>query len=164
MGRMQYGLFLKGIGLTLEDALTFWRSEFSQIMGVDKFEKLYAYNIRHNYGKEGRRADYTPYSCMKIIMGHVGPQESHGCPFRHFDADQLKLNLMSHGIGQAGISELIDMVKNNHFQIACRHYFELTHPDCKTDLVVNHPNQFFEESEKYYKGIREKDSNKTNQP
>lgn len=27
-GRMQYGLFLKAIGLSLEQALQFWRSEF----------------------------------------------------------------------------------------------------------------------------------------
>jgi len=49
----------------LEDALLFWRTEFTKSMGADKFEKTYAYNIRHNYGKEGKRTDYTPYSCMK---------------------------------------------------------------------------------------------------
>ena len=48
-------------------------------MSGEKFEKSYAYNIRHNYGKEGRRADYTPYSCVKIIMGHVNPGTYREC-------------------------------------------------------------------------------------
>jgi DNA primase large subunit len=31
-GRMQYGLFLKGIGLSLEDALAFWQAEFTKVV------------------------------------------------------------------------------------------------------------------------------------
>ena len=101
-GRMQYGLFLKGIGLSLEEALLFWRTEFGKTMGMDKFEKTYSYNIRHNYGKEGKRTDYTPYSCMKIIMSNTpGTGDAHGCPFRHFDQDGLKLRMMQWKVNRA---------------------------------------------------------------
>lgn len=53
MARQQYGLFLKGIGVTLEDSLRFWREGFTQKTDIDleKFEKTYSYNIRHNYGE-----------------------------------------------------------------------------------------------------------------
>ena len=46
--RLQYCLFLKGIGLTLEDAMKFFRGEFTKRhdLDVDKFEKEYAYGIR----------------------------------------------------------------------------------------------------------------------
>lgn len=60
-GRQQYGLFLKSVGLTLEDALAFWRRSFSGKVTDDKFQKEYAYNVRHNYGQEGKRANYAPF-------------------------------------------------------------------------------------------------------
>lgn len=40
--RMQYGLFLKGIGLSLEDALAFWRAEFTKKMDSDKVWLVFA--------------------------------------------------------------------------------------------------------------------------
>lgn len=38
-GRVTYGLFLKAAGLSLEDALYFWRSHFTKNMDVDKVER-----------------------------------------------------------------------------------------------------------------------------
>ena len=38
--------------------------------------------IRYNYGKEGKKKNWQPYDCMRIIMESVGPGETHGCPFR----------------------------------------------------------------------------------
>ena len=73
-GRLQYGLFLKVghlllenkvqlhldsqvLGLSIEEALAFWRKSFSGHTD-DQFNKHYKYNIRHSYGLEGRRANY----------------------------------------------------------------------------------------------------------
>ena len=33
-------------------------------------------------GKEGKKVNWQPWNCMKIIMENVGPGENHGCPFR----------------------------------------------------------------------------------
>ncbi len=43
--------------------MLFWRSEFAPRTQGDAFDKQYAYNIRHNYGKEGKRTDYTAHKC-----------------------------------------------------------------------------------------------------
>ena len=66
-GRQQYGLFLKGIGVSLDDSIEFFKREFTKRIPEGKFHKEYTYNIRHNYGKEGKRADYTAWNCSKII-------------------------------------------------------------------------------------------------
>ncbi|KAI8148521.1 DNA primase large subunit Spp2 [Fennellomyces sp. T-0311] len=149
-GRMQYGLFLKAIGLSVEEALVFWRTSFSNITD-DKFQKEYAYNIRHNYGLEGGRINYKPYNCMKIITGNPPSSgDHHGCPFRHFSHHNLETKLHADRIGQAHVTEIMDLVKDRHYQIACTRHYELTHPqkgDIKID-TIEHPNQYYEMSKK----------------
>ncbi|NXM47186.1 PRI2 primase, partial [Gymnorhina tibicen] len=156
-GRMQYGLFLKGIGLTLEQALEFWKKEFIRgKVDADKFDKGYAYSIRHNYGKEGKRTDYTPYSCMKIIMSNPPSQgDYHGCPFRHSDPELLKQKLQSYKISPSGITQILELVKGMHYQLACQKYFELAHDVDDIGFSLNHPNQYFTESQKLLSGGRE---------
>ncbi|XP_028034027.1 DNA primase large subunit-like [Bombyx mandarina] len=150
-GRLQYGLFLKGIGVTLEDSLRFWREEFIKIMDLDKFEKQYAYNVRYNYGKEGSKRNYSPFSCLKIINTNVGPGDCHGCPFRHCDTGVLKNKLIGYGFSHQVVSEMVELSKKTHFQIACSKYFDAIH-NADVGLGINHPNQFFEESQKILKG------------
>nr|XP_006000604.2 PREDICTED: DNA primase large subunit [Latimeria chalumnae] len=155
-GRMQYGLFLKGIGLTLEQALQFWKMEFIKgKVDAEKFDKAYAYSIRHNYGKEGKRADYTPYSCMKIILNNSpSPGDYHGCPFRHSDPELLKQKLQLYKIPSTGINQILDLVKGMHYQLACQKYFELTHTTEDSGFSLNHPNQYFTESQVLLTGGR----------
>ncbi|KAI5617452.1 DNA primase large subunit [Silurus asotus] len=156
-GRMQYGLFLKGIGITLDQALQFWRSEFIKgKVDTDKFDKAYAYSIRHMFGKEGKRTDYTPYSCMKVILSNPPSQgDYHGCPFRHSDPELLKQKLQSYKLSPGGIMQILDLVKGMHYQLACQKYFELTHNIDDAGFSLNHPNQYFMESRKLLGGGKE---------
>ncbi|XP_028279149.1 DNA primase large subunit [Parambassis ranga] len=153
-GRMQYGLFLKGIGLSLEQALQFWRSEFIRgKVDADKFDKAYAYSVRHMFGKEGKRTDYTPYSCMKVILSNPPSQgDHHGCPFRHSDPDLLKQKLQVYKVSPSGINQILELVKGMHYQLACQKYFELTHNIEDPSFSLNHPNQYFIESQKVLGG------------
>ncbi|KAK2824193.1 hypothetical protein Q5P01_021368 [Channa striata] len=153
-GRMQYGLFLKGIGLSLEQALQFWRSEFIRgKVDADKFDKAYAYSIRHMFGKEGKRTDYTPYSCMKVILSNPPSQgDHHGCPFRHSDPELLKQKLQFYKVSPSGINQILELVKGMHYQLACQKYFELTHNIEDANFSLNHPNQYFIESQKVLGG------------
>ena len=176
-GRMQYGLFLKGIGLGLEEALVFWQNEFTKSMSPDDFIKKYgtslsapvrqrrspsprstplplfaAYNIRHNYGKEGKRADYTPYSCQRIIMGSApGGGEYHGCPYKHWDTEHLHSALTKSGLPGAAVADVMSSVRTKDFQVACRKQWEARF-GLQSLNVGNHPNAYVEEAQAALRG------------
>ncbi|RPD66256.1 DNA primase large subunit [Lentinus tigrinus ALCF2SS1-7] len=166
-GRLQYGLFLKILGLSIDEALAFWRKAFSSIQD-DKFNKEYRYNIRHTYGLEGKRANYAAKSCQQILMSdEPGPGDSHGCPYRHFSADNLQSALLTmygeHGLTSADMPEIMNMVKAKHYHVACTRVFEITHARQgvkKGEGVgggesVTHPNQYAQRSRDLEKKMEE---------
>ncbi|KAJ1979435.1 DNA primase subunit pri2 [Dimargaris verticillata] len=157
-----------GIGVSLEDAMEYWRKAFRHLSD-DKFQKEHAYNIRHNYGLEGKRTNYSPYSCNKIILAnHPGPGDHHGCPFRHFSKDQLVDSLCHQNLAEDDIRSIAELAKAGHYQIACTRHFEAVHKNtkrratestsAKTPDTANgvkdagalgriiHPNQFYDQS------------------
>ena len=109
--RNQLGLFLKGVGLTVEESYAVWRGNFIKdpAMTAEKWQKEYAYGIRYNYGLEGKRTNWSPHSCMKIISetgSNPAAGEHHGCPFKTFDEQQLRAQLQQVGGASPTMSPL----------------------------------------------------------
>lgn len=119
-GRLQYGLFLKGIGLSLDESLNFWRQKFSKTITDDKFDKNYAYNIRHSYGQEGKRNDYIPWSCTRVQnLAPPSSVESHGCPYKVYTDDKLKAVLYDLKFKELDVLKIMEKKRNNEYSVNC---------------------------------------------
>ena len=163
-GRLQYTLFLKGIGLSLDESLVFWRRAF-RLITDDTFNKEYRYNVRYAYGDVGgdairRGRGYAPFSCQKILTEHPpGTGESHGCPYRHFSAENLTALLQATGVTDREVLRGVrDDVEKQRFHIACNRVFDWSHRAdlarvkaegtwgaAELDTIV-HPNTYFKRS------------------
>lgn len=74
--RLYYSLFLKEIGMELEDSIIFWRQEYSKphtcssvcLHNWQSNEKKFIYSIRHMYGLEGSRRNYKTPDCNLICV------------------------------------------------------------------------------------------------
>ena len=153
-GRLQFGLFIKGIGLTMDESLKFWREKFCHIMSNDEFDKMYAYNIRYNYGKEGSCKNRSPYTCSGIIRaGAPAAGEAHGCPFKYMSPPQLEdlMKLINPQITQSTMNIILEKARMNP-GIACATCFNGLHPKHEFDETgVSHPNVYFSESEERFR-------------
>ncbi|KAI9734564.1 MAG: hypothetical protein M1834_002165 [Cirrosporium novae-zelandiae] len=162
--RLQYTLFLKGLGLSLDQALIFWRQSFTKITD-DVFNKEYRYNVRHAYGDVGGDANrrgrgYSPPSCQKILTERApGPGETHGCPYRHFSPDNLISLLQQTGIHDRDtLKGVREDIEKKRYHIACNRVFDYAHADDirrakdkgnwegEMKETILHPNSYFRKS------------------
>lgn len=148
-GRVQYCLFLKGIGISLSDAMILWKNEFTKIMDEATFNKEHSYQIRFAFGQEGSRRDYQPYTCLKIMESIIGPRDYHGCPFKHMLQDILEDELANCGFNALERSTIMNLSKNGQYSAACNKYYEIKH-NCFNDTSFKHPNTYFNESVKHH--------------
>ena len=116
-GRLQLLLFLKGCGLTMEDNGKFWRAHYKK--GVQESdEKQLQYTVKHSYGAEGKKTNYSPYTCHKIINSKVGSGEHHGCPFKHFGTEELRGFLIgNYKISADDAHQIVSRIDGKHFEV-----------------------------------------------
>jgi DNA primase large subunit len=155
--RHQFGLFLKSIGLTVDESMAFFKSEFCKKMPGDKFMKEYAYNIRYNYGLEGKRQEWSGLGCLKIIKSdgaNSAAGEHHGCPFKNYDEGQMRATLQQMQVGATDVAFILEKVRGQHYQVACGKLFEAKHKGTtllETEIGgIEHPGQFFDESVRFH--------------
>ncbi|CEP23957.1 PRI2 [Cyberlindnera jadinii] len=148
--RQQFTLFLKGIGLSLEDALTFWSGEFKSV-SIDKFNKEYKYNIRHSYGLEGGRINYKPWDC-RTILSKPRPQkgEYHGCPYRDLSSDSLARKLREMGLEEKDVQQILEISDKGDYTNACSRVLEVK-TNGHVQEQVTHPNLYFDRMRQYTK-------------
>lgn len=107
-------------------------------------------------------------SCQQILTAdQPGPQDSHGCPYRHFSPENLQTALLSmyssQGLTSRDLPEILTTVKAGHYHVACTRVFEITHAAQgvkKGEGVgegesVTHPNQYAARSRELEKKLKE---------
>ncbi|CAD6241893.1 GSCOCG00009361001-RA-CDS [Cotesia congregata] len=146
--RLQYTLFLKGIGLNVKETIKLFKGEFTQRMDIGLFEREYRYYIEHAYGLRGRRKDYPPQECHQIQSKRTPRGDCNGCPLQihnHIDIEDLDQTLIQWQIPKSDRQGIIEESKNKNPGTACALYFEAIN-DCKMKKEIDHPNDYYNRS------------------
>ncbi len=161
--RFQLGLFLKRLGMSLEDQLRFWYDQAVDNIGLnyEEFTRKVGYIIRHLYGLEGSKIDYSPPKC-KTITG------SYFCTFAHKDPEEVEKTVLSMIRLRSGEEKTLknyenfiakiksDMVSGKPV-LACKTAFHLVFD--KPLKHLSHPLQWFYQAAKK-EGLLEEKNNK----
>ncbi|CAL4071455.1 unnamed protein product, partial [Meganyctiphanes norvegica] len=115
--RFRYSLFLKDIGLPVEESLKFWQHWYSkphakhgngcQHTWEGQDGNRFTYGIRHIYGLEGKKISYTSHSCSALQEMSPQPTDCGGCPYSSYDRDKLRKLISELGLKRLDTLELI---------------------------------------------------------
>jgi len=154
-GILHLSLFLKGIGMPLDQAAKFW----TKSMKDGKKGKEVVGNLNHMYGKTGARRDYSPFGCQKLFesVKDTKPEKGchYGCPFVYYSATQLVTTLRNMNLNDNDCTEVVKYKSERQYTLACRKVFEATHRDllAKEAITIedvactwDHPNRYFDTS------------------
>ncbi len=150
--RLQLGLFLKQVGMSVDDQMMFWYKNAVDNVNrsFDDFKKKVGYIIRHLYGLEGSKTDYQTPSCSTI-------KGSYYCPLAHLALEAIIEQVstrFSVNKDDPLMVELRDLLINNKTSLACAKIFQIqfkrrTHP-------IQHPLQYVVRSSRIVKKTRVK--------
>jgi len=137
--RLQLGLFLKRLGMTLEEQMEFWYKFSVDNVGIpwDEFEKKGGYHIRHIYGVVGSRKDYEAPKCETIISKYF-------CPYKNLSSAQLREVLRSFhpDMDEKILRNILEKARLGEATQACKlHLFYVSKRGYKLDEIT-HPLQF----------------------
>ncbi|XP_072765317.1 uncharacterized protein [Anoplolepis gracilipes] len=148
--RLYYSLFLKEIGMKLEDSIIFWRQEYSKphtcssvcLHNWQSNEKKFIYGIRHMYGLEGSRKNYKTPDCNLICAGISGTTYEGGCPFKDFNVDTLK-NLLHTSLTKDEADRLVSNISNKSPEMLCSTFLKLLCKNNIDNVIIKSPVEYY---------------------
>ncbi|XP_008210880.1 DNA primase large subunit [Nasonia vitripennis] len=148
--RFYYTLFLKECGMNLEDALIYWKNEYSKPHSCTSLcvhdwqtdAKKFTYSIRHMYGLEGGRKNYKTPNCRGICEQVPGSNYEGGCPFSNFDTDSLRY-LLQKSINGSELDQIMAVAPKQKPQDTCANFFKLKSATCVSDITITKPVQYY---------------------
>jgi DNA primase large subunit len=162
--RLQLGLFLKKLGMPMEEQKHFWYQKAVDNIGMtfEEFDSKVGYTIDHLYGKAGSGTDYEAPKCETIITSYY-------CTFAQKGADELMKRIHGEFEGKDKptnfdqiLEDLMEHVINNKPQLACAKLFELRYG--KRARKIRHPISYTLYAAKVLKEKKEKETEEKKNP
>jgi len=156
--RLQLGLFLKNIGMSVEEQLLFWYERAVDNIGLT-YEQFAGgpagYQIRYMYGLEGGGTDYSAHKCASI-------QDNGYCTFLHQSVQHIDESLRKEFKNpsrkqQELISFLLRKVVDKKPCEACAVMFQLRYN--RFARPIRHPISYLQYAARTLKLIKEEEKN-----